>query len=481
MPDLIEDQKKTLDKINAPNSAAQTRYNQRRHYREYYDGKHETQLTERQRKYLQIKTGQEFNDNYCPIPVDALSEKLTVTGFTVNIPEDDTGEAGHEQAEQLNDWWESSRMDAGQGDVHAAAIRDSDAYVLVEWNNDEARPEITFEPAYDGAEGTEVVYDENKRRKPLYAFKIWTTEEGKRLNVYYLDRVEKYSKEEESDWTLTETQSWPVEVGVPVFHFRNRSDGYNYGKSELHDVIPLQNALNKSIIDMVAAADTTGFRLYWMTGDDPSDVEVVPGSWIYSDNENARVGHIPGEDLSKLIEFKDSFALEIARVSRTPLSFFQITGQVSSEGTLKQQESGLVSRAKKRQVEFGNTWEDVMKFCRKLWNLYGSEPMMNEDATLDCEWQDPETRDDLGRLQEAKIKIDLGIPEEQVWAEIGYDARQIEKFKESPDYQTKDQQRKYGAIGAAVNAGISPEAALREHGMNEEDINKALYEGQPEQ
>ena len=41
-----------------------------RAYREYYDGNHDTQLTERQRKYLQIKMGEEFNANYCPIVVD---------------------------------------------------------------------------------------------------------------------------------------------------------------------------------------------------------------------------------------------------------------------------------------------------------------------------------------------------------------------------------------------------------------------------
>jgi hypothetical protein len=206
----------------------------------------------------------------------------------------------------------------------------------------------------------------------------------------------------------------------------------------------------------------------------------VPGSWIYSSNEAARLGHIPGEDLSKLIEFKDSFAMEIARVSRTPLSFFQITAQVSSEGTLKQQESGLVSRAKKRQVEFGNTWEDVMKFCRKLWSMYGSEPM-DETAVIECAWEDPETRDDKGRLEELQIKSNLGIPEEVIWSEMGYDAAQIEKFKEMSSYQDRIQGRQYETIQKAVSGGVNPEQALRAQGRTDEEINKMLYEGQPEQ
>src|SRR4030067_217864 len=77
---ISESQRQLLEKI----CEAKPRYSKRRQYREYYDGKHETMLTERQRKYLQIKTGQEFNDNYCPIVVDALAERLVVTGFTVS-------------------------------------------------------------------------------------------------------------------------------------------------------------------------------------------------------------------------------------------------------------------------------------------------------------------------------------------------------------------------------------------------------------
>ena len=41
-------------------------------YREYYEGDHSTQLTKRQMRYLQLKQGEEFRGNYCPIVVDAL-------------------------------------------------------------------------------------------------------------------------------------------------------------------------------------------------------------------------------------------------------------------------------------------------------------------------------------------------------------------------------------------------------------------------
>lgn len=405
------------------------RHNDRRGARDYYNGKHATQLTERQRLYLQVKTGQEFNDNYAPIVCDALSERLNVTGFS-------TGD--DKQAETFIQWWNANRLDAGQADIHGAAVRDGDSYVLVEWSDN--GPMITFEPGYDGTEGAEIVYNPDRRREPLYAFKRWASEGGERLNLYYPNRVEKYVRST-GDWTLESSSSYLVD-GVPMFHFRNRSDGYNYGKSELSDVIPLQNALNKSIIDLIAAADTTGFRLYWMTGDDPSAISVTPGGWLYSEKPETRVGHIPGEDLSALIQYKDAFVMEIARVSRTPLSYFQATGQVAAEGTLKQQESGLVARAKRRQVEFGNTWEDIFGYARRLWNVYGGAEQMDETAQIHTEWSDPETRDDLGRLNELKLKREMGVPDKVIWQEMGYDAEQIAEFEKSDDYQERQTRRK---------------------------------------
>ena len=131
-------------------------------FREYYDGDHETQLTARQRKYLQVKADEEFSDNYCSIVVDALAERLKVTGFDCG---EDTG-----QAELLWEWWTKNRMDAKQRITHTAAIRDGDGYVIVEWpNDDDAFPKFLYEPAYDGIEGVKVHYSKarNSHSSPV--------------------------------------------------------------------------------------------------------------------------------------------------------------------------------------------------------------------------------------------------------------------------------------------------------------------------
>ncbi len=357
-------------------------------FRDYYEGEHQTQLTARMRKFLELKANQEFNLNFCPIVVDALAEKLKVARFECEG-----------QTDVFTVWCKANRLDALQAVVHLAAIRDGDTYVLVEWDNDASLPRFTHESAYDGAHGMHVVYSDERRTEPMVAIKRWTVTSGaevktRRVNLYYPDRIEKYTDAGTGhDWLPYEEddQPWPIPwpFGIPVIHFRNKDQGYSYGESELEDVIPVQNGLNKTFIDLLSAADTTGFRNFWMTGDDPSDIKTAPGSWFYSTRPEAKIGALDPADISGLIALKDSVAADIAKMTRTPLSFFQLTGQVAAQGTLKEQRAGLIAKARDRQAVFGNAWEDVLVLARRLHNAYGTG-RLDESQPVDTVWQDDE-------------------------------------------------------------------------------------------
>jgi hypothetical protein len=426
----------TLEALASESAAMRTRYTT---YRNYYDGQQGTLLTARQRKYLQIGS-QEFDSNYCPIVVDTVAERLTITGFMST----DALIATFEK------WWTDNKADETQVNVHLAAVRDGDAYVLVEWDNERGIPIFTYEPAFDGNDGVEMHYGSERRGVPQYASKRWTVLSPKkmvRVNLYYPDRIEKYYYEGDyqGNWMRWNEpgESWPISwtgkgglpLGIPVIHFKNNDQGYDYGQSELKNVVPLQDAVNKAIIDLVAAADTSAFRIYWMLGDDPSSVAVAPGSWVYSmhppagsGTDSASLGYFPGENLRPMIEVKDSLVSEIARVSRIPLSFFQVTGAVAAEGTLKQQESGLVGKVKSRQVSFGNSWERAVELGRRLQNTFGGE-QLDEEATVTSVWRDPETRDDSNHLDSLTKKSKLGVPKAQLWREMGYSEGKIKEWQ----------------------------------------------------
>lgn len=378
-------------------------------YREYYDGDHDTQLTDRMRKFLQVKSDNiEFHLNYLPVPVDVLAERLSVAGFNVAGEDEDTTDENRQGGEDgwLMQWWQQNRMDATQGEAHTSTIRDGDSYIIVEWDNENGRPSISHELAYDGTYGCHVLYREDKAREIKYAVKEWRTESGinsghlRRRNIYTPDAIYKYQigragwepyiemdeNGNEMPWPIPWVDSNGRPLGVPVFHFPYNPGGNFFGKSELKDLIPAQNALNKSVIDELAAADTSGFSMLYLTGDTvPDDVTVAPGQILWFSNPDASVGSIPAGDISGISALVEKYVQRMAQISRIPLSYFQVTGAIASSDTQKADDTGLVSKAEKTAVYFGNGWEDVMAMCRKLHNTFGSGPELPEE-TITTEW-----------------------------------------------------------------------------------------------
>lgn len=390
-------------------------------YRDYYEGNHKTQLTARMRAFLQIGTNSEFTGNYCPIVVDALAERLKVAGFDAG---DQGGTFGdNEEAGIFIDWWNRNRGDALQIDVHNAAVREGDTYVIVEWDNEGEYPCWSHEMAYDGSEGVKVHYSKDKRNKIAFATKRWRVADPHggmnstmRLNVYTDDAIYKYASKggtNASDWAPYEVEGedWPLRwvgsdglpLGVPVVHFKNNPKGYNDGISEMDKVIPLQNALNKSLIDLIATADVAAFRMFTMTGDDPTGITIAPGSFIYAENPDATIDVIDGMDMRPMIAVVDSFVTRIAQVSRTPLSYFQASAQIASDDTQRANDSGLVSKAQDRAVSFGNAWEDVLEISRRLHNTFGEGQL--DDEPISCLWEDFEIIDKMARRVEQSTVI----------------------------------------------------------------------------
>ena len=368
-------------------------------YRNYYEGEQATQLTARLRKFLELgNKAPEFNLNVCPIVVDELADKLTVSGF----------DCGTDKAlsEAVKQWWEASRMDATQGVVHRGAVRDGDTYLMVEWNDEAGRPVFTQENAFNGTEGVHLVYSNERRTNPLVAIKTWTITSGpetatKRTNLYYPDRIEKYSDygsggrwqeyRDEADprWPIPWLDKDRKPLGVPVIHWRNKDLGYSYGLSEEDDVIPMQNATNKTVIDLLAAADSTAFGIPYMTGGKPTLDGFNAGSWVYSENPDAKLGILSPADLTGLIALHDAFIADVAKITRTPLSAFQVTGAVAAEGTLKEQRAGLNAKIGDRQVGMGNSWEDALYLAVRLHNTFGNGGL-NADQHISTVWKDPE-------------------------------------------------------------------------------------------
>jgi hypothetical protein len=53
---------------------------------------------------------------------------------------------------------------------------------------------------------------------------------------------------------------------VPVFHFANNADLGMTGRSELEAAMPVQDGLNKSVLDMLVAMEFSAYRQRWAAG-----------------------------------------------------------------------------------------------------------------------------------------------------------------------------------------------------------------------
>lgn len=372
-------------------------------YREYYDGDHDTRLTDRLKSFLEIKGSDfEFNLNICPIPVDVLAERLQIADFAIPAETEQTPEAQRLAGNNgpLENWLTADFAETVDN-THTAALRDGDAYIIVSWDNEEARPRFTFEPAYNGTYGVIVRYAEDDGRRIKYAVKRWRTETGpgekgsSRMNVYTDDTLYKYIHSGGA-WTPYEEpgEAWPASwttsdgdpIGIPVIHFKNNAAGNDYGRSELKDVIPVQNALNKALIDEIAAADMAGFPMLGVNGEKPGeDVKVAPGRLLWTMDTQSKYYTISAADISGLSTLVKNHMVRAAQLTRTPVSYFQITGQVASGDTQRADETGLKSKAERRSVYFGNCWTRAIAVARRLSNIYGRTDY--PETPIVCHWR----------------------------------------------------------------------------------------------
>lgn len=405
-------------------------------FENYYRGKHDLAFATDKFKNAFGDLFRKFALNMCPAVCDAVSDNLQVSSFGV-----EKGPA--KLAKAAWSLWQDNRMDQRAGEVHKEAVKNGDAYVIV-WPNADGQPVIYPQ----SASVCTVYYDLEQPGRILWGAKFWRAADMRiRGNLYYANRIEKYVTRSPNPNGLPEKDSsfirfkvegepWPLvnEYGmVPVFHFANNADVGQPGISELDPVVPLQNALNKSVLDMMVAMEFAAFHQRWATGIElslndqgepvPPFIPGVERLWTTESTE-AKFGEFSIADLEKFLLVKKDFKLDIALVSATPLHYFNLqTGDVPSGEALKTLEKRHVKKVCDRMATYGNVWEDVMSLALQ----------MSTDRTtvrLTTQWDDPFAPTENEKLDTLNQKKSLGIPEEQLWREAGYADEDITRMQQ---------------------------------------------------
>ena len=404
-------------------------------YRNYYSGAHPPLVAPDKTRSAFGAFYDPGPDNLCAAVVDALVERLELTGFSVEgrategKPEVDRPRDAGDDAWDL---WNANRMDLRAGEVHLGAVRDGDAYVIV-WDDPRRPGTPVIHP--NPADLVTVVYDDEMPGRIVVAVKRWTRKDGKtRVNVYYPDRIEKY---------VSRTTTAPARLSlyeraeddvlnpygvVPVFHFANNAPIGMFGVSELVNAIPSQRRLNKTLADLDIAREIVALVQRWVSGVEipidpltgkPADLKLAWERLLIMADPQARAGTMQGADLSSFFRAIDDARLSIARNTGTPLHYMLLQNDPPSGKALQTLEARFVKKCRARQTAFGNTWEDAMALALLI------AGRGDDTIRLSAQWANPAPTDAKAEAETAEIKARIGVPREQLLKELGYTDKQI--------------------------------------------------------
>lgn len=424
------------------------RINRYRTYQDYYDGKQ--RLLFATDKFLNAfgPMFRAFADNLCLSVVDALADRLSIRSFN--------GDGADAANEFWKTAWHGPRL---SGTIHVEAGRSGDAYAIV-WPDRSGVPRLWPQnPAQCAIER-----DEEEPDVVLRGAKCWVTGDGfVRLNIYRPEVIFKWVTRRKvegaalpskaDDFVLVDSPGienpLPNTYGIiPLFHFTNNASTYGgLGRSELSDVIPLQDALNKAIADMLVGMEFLALPQRWGTGVEVPEDPNVPGRpaglptnanptgqqvnatalrlmadrMLTVANDEAKFGQFPAADLKQFLEVQDAFRLEIARVSGRPPQYMQLSSISNvSDDALRTLETRIVKTAGDRQDEYGETWLSAVNLGLQI---AGSSPVEAID------WDEAATEDELRKIEVAEAKLRIGVSKRQVLKELKvYDDELIDEM-----------------------------------------------------
>lgn len=404
------------------------RWNEVKVYDEYYDGKHKLRFAGEKYRTEFGHLFRDFADNWCQIVADAPEERCTVEGFRLN-----DATASDKAAWDI---WQRNGLDAESQIAHLESLIAGVSYILVAPGDPVA--EITIEHASEMIVATAP----GSRRQRLAALKQWDDGSKTYATLYLPGFIYKWEAPSvlvgvPKQWVKREpaAETWPMKNAfgeVPVVALRNRPRLRVVGQSELVGVLPMQDAVNKLVADMLTASEFAAFIQRWATGieleegDDGKPIspwKVGIDKILTMENPDARFGQFSASDLGNYVKAIELIVQHIASQTRTPPHYFYLSGQFPSGESIKSAETGLVAKAKRKMRHWGEAWEDVIRLA------FATQADGPEAFDAETIWGDPESRTESEHIDAIVKKKAIGVPDEQLQEDAGYSPQQIRRFK----------------------------------------------------
>lgn len=407
--------------------------------------------------------------NWPQLVVDSLEERLDVEGF--RFPEEAEADA------ELWRIWQANRLDSQSHQGHLDAFVQRRSYVIVgARKDDEDTPLITVESALD-------VFAEHDPRtgEVAAAVKRWCVEhEGHPpidyATLYLPNSTVWWVKDQSGVWIEDPDQERDDhELGeVPVVPLANKARLKKPGGvSELKAVIPLSDAACKIATDMMVSAEyhATPRRVAFGFGEeDFQDQDGRPVSafsriigrvWATErrrgggDDGGADVIQFPEAQLKNFHDTLNQLAKLVASLAGLPPHFLgYATENPASADAIRSSESRLVKRAERRQREWGEAWERVMRLVLRIRDGEWDPRVLS----LETIWRDASTPT-IAQKADAAVKLHTAkiVPLRQTREDMGYTQAQIARMEEQDEAAAQSaMQRILAGDLAALNGGVKP-------------------------
>lgn len=392
-------------------------------YEQYYTGQHKVNYASSDFKQKFGQRIQHLNDNLCAAVVDTPASRLEVINF---------GDESKEIDQAAWNIWQRNLMPLRSADVHRTAVMCGSAYVIV-WPEGNGSGRARF---YPQKPGQCVAFEDCETGNLKWGAKMWRDEVDKKIYItlYYPDRLERYiSKDEltalpDDDRSFVPRQDDAVVVNpygqLPIIRFYR-------GARILDPVMPLQDALNKTLADLFVAMEYNSIRQRWASGlslpiDPETSKPVVPWKendrFLFTQDAGGKFGEFSDMDLSQHVTVADSLRAEIARVSGIPAHYFMLGGVSFPSGeAMKVAETRFTSMIKEMQLSFGDSWGRAMALAMRIDSEGG-------DISPVVAWSDAAPSSDSDFLNNAVLKQQLGWSNKRIQADYGLTEAEIEQM-----------------------------------------------------
>lgn len=415
----------------------------------YYEGKEPLRWSlEKLEEVFDEVTCPRWIENWSAVIVDSVLDRLQLERMLVTDEDPTTA--------QINELFMDTQLDLDACDVHKDAVITGEGYVVA-WKRDGV-----IEAFHNDSRTVHLFKDPAHPHTDRFAAKWWVDAAGDvRLVLYYADRIERYFNTKNTkafparfnarQWVLIDSDPNPFDM-IPVFQFSIDKRG----AAELDNVMDLQDIINKTVSDMMVAAEFQSVPQRWMISQadyntetaegTPNRVPYSPFSTVMipatdTDSQPAATGTYQAADLRMFLDVIEKKARAMAIITRTPKHYLMMQAGDPSGEALLAMESPLTRKIKHYQKRLSPTWRKLSAFLLKLDNTD------TDSKEIKALWEVTATVQPVTQAQARVANTTAGIPIHTQLRDEGWTEKELAQMD-------KDAKRA-GAVSETGEAGTT--------------------------